>query len=416
MILDVVRAGWMTLRRDRAALVLSFAVPIVFFSIFAVIFGGRSAGTTPTVHLAVVDLDRTPESEKLIAALDGEPAIEVHRGPDAKQPALVFDEAGADAYVRSGKGPAALVIPKGYGAAPVSFGGASGPEFRLLSDSSDPIAANVVGGLLQKAVMTASPGSLARAGMTAMDQWGGGLTPEQRATLEGNAAALDSGGGSATGDSLVNVKVADILGEKKKSPMIAFYAAGIGVMFLLFTATSAGGALLEEEESGTLDRVLSTRVSLATLLAGKLLYLWTLAVVQLVVMFVWGAAVFGLELFSHLGGFAIMTAATAFACSAFGLLLASVARSRQQLSALSTLAILTMSAVGGSMFPRFLMPEGMKKASLVLFNSWALEGYTSVFWREEPLTALIVPVLVLTVCGTIFFAIAGRLTKRRAIA
>ena len=29
MILDVVRAGWMNLRRDRAAMMLSFLVPIV---------------------------------------------------------------------------------------------------------------------------------------------------------------------------------------------------------------------------------------------------------------------------------------------------------------------------------------------------------------------------------------------------
>ena len=46
--------------------------------------------------------------------------------------------------------------------------------------------------------------------------------------------------------------------------MVSFYAAAIGVMFLLFTASSAGGSLLDEAESGTLDRVLSSRVTMGT--------------------------------------------------------------------------------------------------------------------------------------------------------
>jgi linearmycin/streptolysin S transport system permease protein len=188
------------------------------------------------------------------------------------------------------------------------------------------------------------------------------------------------------------------------------------VMFMLFTASNAGGALLEENESGTLDRILSTRVSLATLLAGKLVYLGTLGMAQLIVMFTWGALVFKLQLASHLAGFAIMTVSTAVACAAFGLLIASLARTRQQLGAITTLVVLSLSALGGSMFPRFLMPEAMQKAGLVLFNAWAIEGFTRVFWREEPLQSLIVPALVLIGSGVVFFATALHLTRRFDIA
>ena len=37
----IVRTALVSLRRDRGALALSFILPVVFFSIFAVIFGGR---------------------------------------------------------------------------------------------------------------------------------------------------------------------------------------------------------------------------------------------------------------------------------------------------------------------------------------------------------------------------------------
>ena len=142
----------------------------------------------------------------------------------------------------------------------------------------------------------------------------------------------------------------------------------------------------------------------------------TLGVAQLIVMFIWGAVMFRLELLQHLPGFAIMTASTALATAAFGLLLASIARSRQQLAALANLIVLSISALGGSMWPRFLMPEAMQKAGLVLFNSWALEGFTNVFWRELPLSSLALPAAVLVGWGIVFFIVARQLTKRWEIA
>ena len=50
--------------------------------------------------------------------------------------------------------------------------------------------------------------------------------------------------------------------------------------------------------------------------------------------------------------------------------------------------LLMMSALGGSMFPRFLMSEKMQKLGLLTFNGWALDGYVKVFWRNAPLLEL----------------------------
>jgi ABC-2 type transport system permease protein len=252
----------------------------------------------------------------------------------------------------------------------------------VLSDSSDPVAPQILAGLVQKVAITAMPGVAVGRGI----------------------------------DSLITVATRDVVGEKKENPMVAFYAAGIGVMFLLFSASGAGGALIEEAESGTLDRILSTRVSMTKLLLGKLLYLAALAATQLILMFVWGALVFHLELVGHLVGFAIMTTATALAASTFGLLLAAVSRSRMQLVALSNLSILAMSAVGGSMFPRFLMPESFQKIGLVTINAWAIDGFQKVFWREEPLSHLWPQVTVLLVVALALFLLARRVARRWEVA
>src|SRR5262249_46877237 len=230
---------------------------------------------------------------------------------------------------------------KGFGAAPLSFGGPSEkrPRLVLYADSADPVAPQLLTGVLQKVVMTAMPDAMASAGIQAMDRWGGGLTPEQRggrqASVEKPASAAVGGPGRAgsRGSSLLDVEVEDVLGKTKQNPTATLLAAGLGVMFLLFSAAGAGGALIEEAESGTLDRILSTRVSMTPLLLGKLLYLFTVAVFQLTVMFVWGEIFFGVELHSHIWGFLIMSVATGLATSSFGLVLAGTSRSRMQIVA-----------------------------------------------------------------------------------
>jgi ABC-2 type transport system permease protein len=422
MIFAVARTHFAKLKRDRAAFVLAFIVPVVFFSVFASIFGGSSSrATTRQIAIAVVDEDGTESSRRFVEALKREKGlrvIDVQELPGGRK-SKIADAAAAEKMVRDGDVPLALVVPKGFGATPIRFGpSAGGPTLSILADTSDPIAPQVVSGLLQKVVMTSMPDRMAESGIEQIDRWGGGLTPEQRENLQKNVAALRErprGGGSSAGPEgggLVPVKVRDVLGEKKKSPTVAVFAAGLGVMFLLFSAAGAGGALIEEVESGTLDRVLSTRVTMTELLLGKLLYLSTVAVAQLTVMFVWGEIFFGLELHRHIPGFLVMTVVTALAASAFGLVLAAMSRTRMQLVALSNLLILVMSALGGSMFPRYLLSEKVQKIGLVTLNAWAIDGFMKVFWRDAPLTALAPQVASLLAGAVILFILARRVARR----
>jgi ABC-2 type transport system permease protein len=429
MIAVIVRTGFKALRRDRGAFLLAFILPIAFFSIFATVMGGIGNSITARVSVLVVDEDGSAVSQRLVRALRREPSLAASTRPETKKGQAVppeYTAATAEAAVKQGVAPAALIIPKGFGASPVAFGTGTGRKpIQILHDSSDPVAAQMVAGLLQKVVMTSLPDAMAGEGMKYFDQFSGGLTARQRQDMESNLSKFhdemekrDQKGDAPAADSgnnfggLVAVDMRDVVGENKRSPMIAFYAAGIGVMFLLFTASASAGSLLNEAECGALDRILSARVSMTTLLAGKMTYCTLLACLQLTLMFLWGAAVFHLELFTHLPGFLVMTAATSFAVASFGMLLATVSRTRGQQASISTLLILTMSAIGGSMIPRFLMPEAMKKVGLLTFNAWAIDGYTKVFWRDEPVWHLAPQVGVLIGSGMVLFLIARRFARK----
>jgi ABC-2 type transport system permease protein len=424
MIFSIMRTAFYSLRRDRAAFLLSFVLPVAFFSIFAVIFGQQGGNKTPKVPVIVADEDQSQFSQRLIVALKAESALDVSSTHKSAKnaPAIAYDRQSAEAAVKGGNAPVALVIPKGFGATQFNFGrSGSRPKVQMLSDSSNPIAPQIVMGLLQKVAMTSMPDMMAQAGAREMERAAGGFTKEQRLRIEDQIAQIpkstsntgsNSDGNSASDSGLIAVETKDVVGENKKSPLVAFYAAGIGVMFMLFTASGAGGVLLDEADSGALDRVLATQVSLPTLLLGKLAYLTLLGTSQLIVMFAWGALVFKLDLLTHIPGFLVMTVVTALAASALGLLLASACHTRAQLGAVSTLVILTMSALGGSMFPRFIMPPAVQKIGLITFNAWALDGFTKVFWRDAPIIDLWPQVGVLLLATIVFFVIARRLARR----
>jgi ABC-2 type transport system permease protein len=425
------RTALIALRRDRGALALSFILPIGFFTIFAVIFGGRR-DTMPKVSVLVVDEDHSATSQSLIRGLEREGSLAVRRRPAAKQGVEQpeYTAATAEAAVKAGAASVALIVPHGFGENPISFGRAdpNQPTIQLLKDSSDMVAPQVVAGMLQKVAMTSMPAIMAEQGSKYIDKFAGGFTPEQKKRIDAALEALrkwasaeSSGPSTATASTApadpnrgmpIPVTTRDVVGENKNNPMVSFYAAAIGVMFLLFTASGAGGSLLDEAESGTLDRVLSSRVTMGTLMTGKLCYCVLLAFSQLVLMFIWAWLVFKLDFLPHIPGFVVMGLSTAFAVGAFGMLLASICRTRAQLGPLATLVILLMSSIGGSMFPRFLMPEAIQKAGLLTINAWAIDGFTKVFWRDEPISHLWPQVLVLLGVGVVLFAIARRLARR----
>ncbi|MDR3763292.1 MAG: ABC transporter permease [Acidobacteriota bacterium] len=423
MIFSIVRTGWMALRRDRGALALSFVLPIAFFSIFAVIFGGQKQ-STPKISVIVADEDHSSVSARLLKGLQAESSLNVLLTPLAKKNQPVpYTAATAEAAVREGVAPVALVVPKGFGEHPINIGDTSeGQQLRLLKDSSDPVAPQMLNGLLQKVAMTSLTDLMAEQGMKYWDSEAGGFTAQQKERMEAGLRDLrdyrarqerGEAKTSAENDAgLIRVQARDVVGANKQSPLISFYAAAIGVMFLLFTSSGAAGSLLDEAENGTLDRVLSSQVDMTTLLLGKLTYSTLLAFSQLTLMFVWAWSVFHVDLWSHIPGFLVMGLSTALAVGAFGLMMASFCRTRAQLGAVSTLLILLMSSIGGSMFPRYLMPEAVQKAGLLTLNAWAIDGFTKVFWRDEPLVHLAPQVGVLLAAALILFLLARRLARR----
>ena len=397
MIGTVVRVGLLRMWHGRVALLLDFAVPIAFFTIFAFIFGGQvGLGKSPRVNVALVDEDGTDLSRKLLEALAGQDTLRVYSPEGGEGGATVFAEVGpARELVLKGGLPLAVVVPRGWAASFLGTG-EEAADVQVLADSSDPVATQVVSALIRQV-----------AGQIRAEQ-----ARQQIASVLGPSAAPFAVSAAARFTRPVGVEVVEILAAGKASPVVSMYAAGIAVMFLLFGAVGGAGSLLEEEESQTLERLMCSSLGMTRLLAGKWLLLTIVGVVQVTVMFAWAQLAFGVDLLGHLPGFAVMTVVTAGAASSLALALAAACRTRAQLNAVAIILILTMSALGGSMVPRYVMSGTMREIGRLTFNAWALDGYTKVFWRGLPLRALLPEVAVLVAVAVALFALARLLARR----
>ncbi|MCU0709585.1 MAG: ABC transporter permease [Pirellula sp.] len=395
MIWTVVQTSWRRLKNNRSELLLTFVVPVIFFSIFAVIFGSRggSASGTPKIKVAISDTSETPIAKRATVLLKEQQSLRLtdrrsarsawsNQAENEEEVATVNRDAAED-LVRRGMVSAAIVFEP-------SVEGTM-PEVRVLTDTYDQVASQVVTALVQRAVMTA----LSESKTPPLAELPNSVRPASFANVP-----LEASGAAAIKPP--EIAVVDVLGGKKTNPVIAMYAAGIAVMFVLFSATTASGSLLEERENSTLDRLLCSRLTMDQLLLGKWAYLTLIGVIQMTLMFTWGAVVFGIELLSHWEGFTALTIVTAGAAASFALFLASLCRTRTQLGWISTIVILTMSALGGSMVPRYLMSENIQRIGMITFNAWALEGYNKVFWRDLGLRDLEWELGVMTLCGLVF--------------
>ncbi|MFN7738557.1 MAG: ABC transporter permease [Pirellula sp.] len=414
MIWTVIQTSLRRLKNNRSELLLTFVVPILFFSIFALIFGARGNSTsgTPRIKVALAN-----DSDSWIAKRASELLVEQPSLQIADQNRSVTRSKAED-WVRRGMVSAAIVFGPADSAATNALSESvkpSGdaqpseklPHIEVLSDSYDQVASQVMIALVQRAVMTAAAERSRDVAIKRQQQ-----VTLASATVPVSMSPFANAAPAAEVAEPPSIQSVDILGSKKTNPVIAMYAAGIAVMFLLFSATTASGSLLEERENSTLDRLLCSRLTMDQLLLGKWAFLTIIGMLQMTLMFSWGALVFGIDLVRHWEGFIAMTLVTAGAAASFALFLASMCKTRTQLGWVSTIVILTMSALGGSMVPRYLMSESIQKVGLLTFNAWALEGFNKIFWRELHLRDIELELGVLTLCAFCFIVTARMFATR----
>lgn len=383
--------GLRILCRSKATLAVMFLPGIVLYTVFTNIFSGPAGAGRP-FRVAVIDEDHSDASRELIESLGAThmKVIQTTNGePDG--PPLTA-EAAKDAIRSRGNYRVALIIPKGYHESPDML---HRPDrhhgIEMYFDELEPMESQIAGGLVQMAA--------GRHLFTSMFNAGKKGKPATSQPAEADERML------------IKIDRHSVRVHRLKNAAKHTFLAGLVPMFLLFSAAGAARNMLESLKSGETRRLMAAPIHPAHILLGGLLYMLVIQMIQCYAMYTFAWLVFGVKIWEITGGLFAVTLCTALATIGFGLMLGSLCKDPDQLDALGTMIILAMSAIGGSMVPRHIMPDWMQKVGLLTINGWSFDGFMSViafdgFWGIAPKCAVLLGVAVC--CAAIGSALLGR--------
>ena len=402
---------------NRRALAVTLAAPILIAAFFGAVLGG--APKKPArVPIAVVDLDASAVSKKIVAAMGEDTSFQIE----------VTGEQAAVELVRKGTVRAGIVIPAGFGeaAARAMFRPDAGkPAIGVHFDPSQAMTLSLVKGLLAQHVMqvvsaaafnpdegstfladsrrdverSAGMGDGARKDLLALFD-----SIERLRSREGPSAAA----GRMPGFSIpFETKEAAVTsGQNRKYNAYAHSFAGMGVQFILFMGIESGIAVLLMRRQGIWRRLRAAPITRAQLMGSRILSGTVIAALLMAGIYAAAIAFFGVRIEGSVLGFAGVALAFAVFTAAFGLLIAALGRTPEATRGLAIVATLLLVMLGGAWVPTFVFPQWLQSATLVVPTRWAIDGLEAMTWRGLGIDAVLAPIGAMLAFSAAFAAIA----------
>lgn len=155
------------------------------------------------------------------------------------------------------------------------------------------------------------------------------------------------------------------------------YLPGIITMYVLFSLTLGSMAIVEERRRGTLERLLTTRLSAGELFFGKFISITAQGFIQTLILLVLSYAVF--RMFTPLSFLTCLVISIIFAASAaaLGMIIAAISRTEEAANWIAVVITMFMVMMGNTFFQ---VSEGSVLATIGTFslNTYANKAYTTI--------------------------------------
>jgi ABC-2 type transport system permease protein len=186
---------------------------------------------------------------------------------------------------------------------------------------------------------------------------------------------------------------------------------GITVLFVFLMAQTTARSIYDEKKVGSFRRLLAAPMSKVALLTGKMMPNLIAGLIQTGVIFAFG--IVGLRLMglppAKLGpdplAVVLVVVLMALCSSAFGILIAAIARTENQIGGLSTLLLWGMGLLGGSFVPLFLLERFLGPVPKIVPHYWANHALVNLMVRGLGLSDVLLDCAVLLGFTALFFAI-----------
>jgi ABC-2 type transport system permease protein len=366
--------------QDKGDLAFSLLLPIVTFALIYGAFGGQ---TLFTATAGVVDEDKGVYATQLIERLDSVDGISIEMLTPSEAQSLL--DRSDRLFI--------LEIPAGF-SANLTDGGKAGLVFLQRGNGglAGQILASIIRGIaddMGRLFLIESQVGINLAG-TGVSQGQIDAVASQYLDAERQQPALgvteEVVGGSA-----------DLVNQ---------YLPGIVTMYVLFALMLSARVIVEERRKGTLERLLTTRLTAGELFFGKYLASIGRGFVQTVILLALGWVVFRMftpaTFFESLFIVLVFTAAV----SALGLIIASLSRTEEAANWIGVVFTMFMVMLGGTFFQ---LTPGTFLYSLgrISINTYVNEALTNVIAKGGTLADTVGPLMIF-----VGVAVAGLIISR----
>ena len=162
--------------------------------------------------------------------------------------------------------------------------------------------------------------------------------------------------------------------------------------------------LIDELDLGTLERIRATQAPVSTLVIGKLVVRFLVGVLQMSLLLAVGHFAFGVSVGPQPIALLLPSAGIVFVGTAFGVLVAGLAPTRDAVMPLGAIAIVTMCAIGGCWWPIDLEPRWMRDIAQWFPTTWAMTGFKDLMMRRQGIQSALQPSLILAAFGLTFLS------------
>lgn len=200
-------------------------------------------------------------------------------------------------------------------------------------------------------------------------------------------------------------------GDNPLQKMLGLMMAGQMIFFAFFTGSYSMMSILQENEEGTLARMFTLPLTRTTVLTGKLLAVILMVIVQGIVLLIAAHFIFGIQ-WGDPTMVALALLGQVLAASGLGVFLISFVKSSRQAGPVMGGGLTALGMLGGLFTANIPMPEAFNKLAAFTPQGWVIRGWKVVL-NAQPLSDLVVPLIVCVLVGFILFTIGMLRFKKR---
>lgn len=391
--------------KERGNIAYMFLMPLVFILVLSLTMQGwETEDEDEAIPLPIVNLDPGGETaQALIEALEDEHSLQVE----------LYEQDEALTLLKDYKLQQVLIIPENFSQ---DVANDTHVTLRLLNhpDTGDTRVQSV-----QRVINGTAQGmSLQAQLLAALTNMGDmqGMWPDkfQVFTPERNVAQAQSQFERSQTAPLVVIEQThpQALSQVEKDVgAVEQNIPGYTIIFVFITAQATAFSIYNEKKVGTFRRLLASPLSKAELLAGKIIPNYITSLIQIIVIFAVSILILpllGLDrmtLGNDLLALVLVSLLLPLCSSGLGICLAAIARTEAQIGGLGTLAVWMMGAVGGCLFPSFLLGGALDTIGQIVPHHWAIRAYQDLIVRGQSLSDVSTEMLALLGFTALFFFI-----------